>query len=1529
MTTIVNAYGLAAKDAAHVSDVLFEIIKKGKTTGPELASSLGRVVSTAAVLGESIEEVGAALATLTKGGIDTNESVTALNQAYLLMLNPSKQAQKEAKRLGIELGAAAVRSKGFVGVLQDIQEKTRGNEEILASLTENVRALKAVLTLIGPLGKEYEQILEGMADVTGNTVVAFEKQSNTLGFQWEALVSNLHRVFIFTSEEASSLTEILKLLNKVIEDSTEGPKTMAEEYRELSESLKSARAEAEKFGDEIPALRTSIPVQTAPGMFTFQISDLGSESRDKVASAYQELEEFKNKMLFGSKEAIESFSHDSLERIKLLRKTSDETKREFEDYLNSRIEDTDSFKSLMEKLDDKRQHISQLTTLLSSPLSPGATEAFREQRSRALQEANDLKESLKALKSSEHDIDWDHLEKLRQDNLVASRVSKAAELDAGVNTSFFEGRGPTYSKLMDQTMGSVGGEGQRTGGLFRKILEYRKMLKNLSKEFFIEWQGLATEANRLSDLAMAGPEGEDAAAIQGQLDDLVQKFADFQQKVKDTAAASEELDEKAVGRKKLNPIIEAWKSMATAVQFYGEALEHLTAQNVPLETQLEFLSTHSQKLFKVLSEAGRLGEFRDQLIEQAQARHGEERGLQVGREQFVRLGQAAAFKEGTDAAKEYGKHMREVEDVLSSLTHYLPETAREMYNLELAKIRGADASKTMAEASKEAMEQVVEADQAAQKADEAREASNRTLKTFVHLNQEWVESTRDSLAQTVLQEGLVGNLAEGYKMATGILKDSNTELEKYKENQDKAAKGILTVTGQLEDGRQVFTETTKLMTLLGISSVKSIEDMIKALEDLKRARDENKLTDRQFQVGGLNIIGEMVQANPQGLLKEESREHLEELIKLVDSADLLVREKARKTFVTLAGAVKQIMGEVPPELQKVWDKIEWDSLEASQKISGVWKRQISTIVNDFGKSVANIIVDGVGNTKDGVRQIFKEIAKGALRVWLEEFFRPFAQEFAKLTTPIIRKLASLGRSLAQSIVGSLKKLFTGTAVGKGLTKAVSKIMDLFSKSLVAQIGLAVAAIGIGLYRLFTQSTTEAAVKEAARDFGVSIGEEAVKGFLEGIQIDEGEFSKIRKDVLSSPKFVETVLLPQARKHGTEELLIDEFRKVETAWGTFDLSAPLRHAIETGDFEAFNQAWFAVFGQSQALASQFGDKVLKVLGATDKALQKIIKTLSDLAERFRTTRVEIERVMLEWLKMTGRIGEGTAAANTTMFGPTQTPHGPGTSYPYVPPGTGPSGQQGTSYGGASGTSPYSTPDLRSPLFGRQSAGWADPYLWGGFGSYDEGGILDRAREGLGEGGMDYPPGYPGQPPGQPPVSPPTPPGPSGTTPTASGGITDQIRKDFGSDFVKWFGLLEQWIEGVGKARDATKLSVDELIAYQQELHNLGISLGVAEENMEAFVRGQTTGAQRVLGIKDSLAELIGDINGYRTALEDLKLSGSQTRMLVWDASGRVHTETPRENDGTGNGHPRLASGSVRVWNRLGAFGGHSRRGSLIV
>lgn len=212
MTSILNAYGKEASEANHVSAALFETIVLGKTRGPELAGSLGRVIPVAASLKVNLNEVLAAVATLTLAGLDTDEAMTALRGSLVAILSPTSEAEKMAKQLGFSLRDMRdeLRTKGLAAVLGEMAEKTRGSAEATSALFGNVRALNGVLTLTGAQASRYKEILGQITEASDKGVASQEAMQEILKSQQsqlDILQNTIKNQFTKAWEEAKPIVD--------------------------------------------------------------------------------------------------------------------------------------------------------------------------------------------------------------------------------------------------------------------------------------------------------------------------------------------------------------------------------------------------------------------------------------------------------------------------------------------------------------------------------------------------------------------------------------------------------------------------------------------------------------------------------------------------------------------------------------------------------------------------------------------------------------------------------------------------------------------------------------------------------------------------------------------------------------------------------------------------------------------------------------------------------------------------------------------------------------------------------------------------------------------------------------------------------------------------------------------------------------------------------------------------------------------------------------------------------------------------
>ena len=180
MTTLANAYGIPIENVQKISDMLFVTVREGKANGNELARTLGLVTNTAAEAGVTLAEMAATISILSRTQ-SASQSMIGFNQMLNSLIKPTQEAQREAERWGIEIGAAALQSKGFTAILTEMHEKIGGNVEAINAILGNIRAMRAGTALTGRQFENFIQVLrEAEREIgTGVSLEAFAKQTAT------------------------------------------------------------------------------------------------------------------------------------------------------------------------------------------------------------------------------------------------------------------------------------------------------------------------------------------------------------------------------------------------------------------------------------------------------------------------------------------------------------------------------------------------------------------------------------------------------------------------------------------------------------------------------------------------------------------------------------------------------------------------------------------------------------------------------------------------------------------------------------------------------------------------------------------------------------------------------------------------------------------------------------------------------------------------------------------------------------------------------------------------------------------------------------------------------------------------------------------------------------------------------------------------------------------------------------------------------------------------------------------------------
>jgi len=196
LTSVLNAYGAEASEAAHYSDVMFATVQKGKTTIPELAANMGKIASTAAMAGIPIEEVGAALATMTAKGLRTEIATTSLAATIAVLMKPTKELSAALSSAGYASGEALLKAEGLTGAMKFLSEASGGSAAELSVLLGSIESVRgaSALTSDGAVGLAAN--LEYMGDSAGAASGAFGNLAGTSAFSMQQAAASTKAAII-------------------------------------------------------------------------------------------------------------------------------------------------------------------------------------------------------------------------------------------------------------------------------------------------------------------------------------------------------------------------------------------------------------------------------------------------------------------------------------------------------------------------------------------------------------------------------------------------------------------------------------------------------------------------------------------------------------------------------------------------------------------------------------------------------------------------------------------------------------------------------------------------------------------------------------------------------------------------------------------------------------------------------------------------------------------------------------------------------------------------------------------------------------------------------------------------------------------------------------------------------------------------------------------------------------------------------------------------------------------------------------
>ena len=230
LSSVTAGYGDTSLEAQQkAADFAFTTVELGKTTIPELARSLGRVVPLAAELGVTQEELFAIMATGTTVSGNSNRTATETRGVLQALLAPTDSLRGLMDDLGVADGNAMIKKYGLVGSMEQIIKRTKETGEPVQRYIGSIEGMNLALLLTGGQADNYALKLGLMNESQGATDRAFEAQTqgiNDTGFAmkqlqttFEVASQQIGDIFLpYIGEKiANLLPSIQSILDKAIE----------------------------------------------------------------------------------------------------------------------------------------------------------------------------------------------------------------------------------------------------------------------------------------------------------------------------------------------------------------------------------------------------------------------------------------------------------------------------------------------------------------------------------------------------------------------------------------------------------------------------------------------------------------------------------------------------------------------------------------------------------------------------------------------------------------------------------------------------------------------------------------------------------------------------------------------------------------------------------------------------------------------------------------------------------------------------------------------------------------------------------------------------------------------------------------------------------------------------------------------------------------------------------------------------------------------------------------------------------------
>ena len=189
----VNAYGAANLSAAKATDVITATARAGNFETSQFAGAIGRVLPMAKQAGSSLEDMGGAVALLTRTNGDAAASVTQVQALFKAFVVPTTEAKTILEELGMTAGDMRdkISKDGLVKAMGDLDVALDGDRESLGKLLGSSEAASAAFQILDADADSIAGTFGTVVDSVDMTNEAFETAAETSAFKFQAALTGL------------------------------------------------------------------------------------------------------------------------------------------------------------------------------------------------------------------------------------------------------------------------------------------------------------------------------------------------------------------------------------------------------------------------------------------------------------------------------------------------------------------------------------------------------------------------------------------------------------------------------------------------------------------------------------------------------------------------------------------------------------------------------------------------------------------------------------------------------------------------------------------------------------------------------------------------------------------------------------------------------------------------------------------------------------------------------------------------------------------------------------------------------------------------------------------------------------------------------------------------------------------------------------------------------------------------------------------------------------------------------------------